>query len=256
MTNDKSIVPLDWQIPLEIRSRLGTSVGRQRSMQADGHLLLVTHSPPRPEDHVRAFRLFWRAPDGTWKSTEPGNGMNSLENLLGEYEDRIAALDSYEQDAKTADAYFNVLEELTPIHRATRNLYQVLQDARKMCPEYLDLIDLRNRAYAIDRTAELLLSGTQNALDVTVAKRAEEQARTSHQMATAAHRLNILAAFFFPIITVTAIVGIDLARVGSTLGFEVADRFLPFVFAGVILVGFVAGAILTHFINRRPSSTP
>jgi len=41
-----SILPTSWDIPQSIRRRLGNRVGRQRSMSADGHLLLVMHAPP------------------------------------------------------------------------------------------------------------------------------------------------------------------------------------------------------------------
>jgi len=160
----------------------------------------VLHAPPKPEDDLRVGRFFWRKPDGIWKSKERGSGIGSLNKHLDEYEDLIATLDKQEEEAKTADAYFEVLERLTPIHRAARNLHQVLQESRKMCPDYRDIIDVRDRAYAIERMADLLFSGTKNALAFAVAKRAEEQAHASQRMAAAAHRLNILAAFFFPII--------------------------------------------------------
>ena len=178
---EKSILPPGWQVPQEFRTRLGASVGCQRPMRADGHLLLVLHAPPKPED-------------------------------------QIAALDRQEEEARTADAYFGVLEQLTPIHRAVQNLYQVLQEARNMCPDYRDIIDVRDRAYVIERTADLLFSGTKNSLDFIVAKRAEEQVHASHRMAAAAHRLNILAAFFFPIITLTTIFGVDVATMVAIFG--------------------------------------
>ena len=111
-----------------------------------------------------------------------------------------------------------MLEQLTPIHRAVQNLYQVLQEARNMCPDYRDIIDVRDRAYVIERTADLLFSGTKNSLDFIVAKRAEEQVHASHRMAAAAHRLNILAAFFFPIITLTTIFGVDVATMVAIFG--------------------------------------
>ena len=126
-----------------------------------------------------------------------------------------------------------------------------------MCPDYRDIIDLRDRAYAIERTADLLFSGTKNSLDFTVAKRAEEQAHASQRMAAAAHRLNILAAFFFPIITLTAIFGVDFATVAAIFGidleFVVPKGPVLLVFMGVILCGLLAGGILTSFVNRPPS---
>ncbi len=253
---EKSILPPMWEVPQEFRTRLGASVGRQRPMLAEGHLLLVLHAPPKPEDDVRAGRFFWRNPDGNWKSKELGSGIGSLNKHLDEYEDLIATLDKQEEEAKTADAYFEVLERLTPIHRAARNLHQVLQESRKMCPDYRDIIDVRDRAYAIERMADLLFSGTKNALAFAVAKRAEEQAHASQRMAAAAHRLNILAAFFFPIITLTAIFGVDIATLTAVFGFDPQfvvpiDR-VRLIFLGLILFSLVVGGILTSFVSRPP----
>ena len=59
MTN-RSILPAVWQVPQEFRDRLGDRAGRQRAMAADGHLLLVLHRPPGPEDAERSGRFFWR----------------------------------------------------------------------------------------------------------------------------------------------------------------------------------------------------
>ena len=38
-----TLLPAPWQVPSVFRERMGTQVGRQRSMVADGHLLLVLH---------------------------------------------------------------------------------------------------------------------------------------------------------------------------------------------------------------------
>ena len=251
---EKSILPAAWQVPQVFRDRLGASAGRQRCMLADGHLLLVTHAPPKPEDNARVGRFFWRDPDGDWKSNELGTGFGSLKKHLDEYEDLIARLDRREEQANTTDDYFAVLERLTPVHRAARNLHQVLQEARKACPDYRDLIDLRDRAYAIERTADLLFEGTNNELQFAVARRAEEQAQASQQMAAAAHRLNILAAIFFPIITLTAIFGVDLATMAAVFGFDIHAVRTPermgFLLPGLILLSLIAGGILTRIIRR------
>ena len=71
-----------------------------------------------------------------------------------------------------------------------------LQEARKLVPDDRDLINLRDRAYEIERTADLLYNTAKNAMDFTIAVRAEEESRASRRMAVSAHRLNILAAFF------------------------------------------------------------
>ena len=43
-------IPQGWELPEAIRQRLGKTVGKQRLMEEDGHLLLLLHRAPRPED--------------------------------------------------------------------------------------------------------------------------------------------------------------------------------------------------------------
>ena len=64
-------------------------------------------------------------------------------------------------------------------------------------------------------------------------------------MVVAAHRLNMLAAFFFPIATLTAIFGVNLRH-----GYE--ERHVPQLFLVIIGVGLLMGLLLTLFIGRRP----
>jgi len=254
----KSILPAVWQVPQNFRDRLGSDAGRQRVMQADGHLLLVLHAPPKADDPRRVGRFFWRDEAGLWSSNELGNGINALNKHLDEYESILGDLDRQEEQATAADDYFEVLVRLSPVRRAAINLYEVLQEARKMCPEFHEIIDARDRAYTIERTAELLTSETKNALDLTVARRAEEQARASQRMAVASHRLNILAAVFFPIATVAAIFGLDLETLSAILGRDsqslVQGGLLPPLFIGLIVGGLAIGALLTFLINRAPKT--
>ncbi len=241
---EKSILPPVWEVPQQFRDRLGDKAGRQRPMVADGHLLLVLHAPPKPEENQRSGRFFWRSADGTWKSNDLGAGINALHSHLVQFEVIIDQLDRKEELATTADEYFQVLAQLAPVHRAARNLHQVLQEARKTCPEIRELINVRDRAYDIQRSAELLFDGTKNALDFAVARRVEEQAQSSNQMAVAAHRLNILAAFFFPIATLTALFGMNLEH-----GLE--DYLSPIPFLGLLVVGLLTGIVLTSFVTRK-----
>jgi Mg2+ and Co2+ transporter CorA len=240
---DKSILPASWQVPSVFRERLGARVGRQRPMFADGHLLLVLHAPPIADQKERRARFFWRSPDGNWVSNEFGTGLRALHAHLDQYEEALALLDRREEEATAAREYFEILEHLAPLNRAANNLHRVLQEARSQFPHYRELIDARDRAYEIERTADLLFSETKNALDVLVARRAEEQSVSSEQMAVAAHRLNILAAFFFPIVTLMAIFGANLRH-----GLE---NQTPTVFLTVLAVGFALGTALTAFITRR-----
>jgi len=237
------MIPASWQIPDQIRRRLGTTVGRQRAMFHEGHLLLVLHAPPKPDEPVREGRFFWRDASGHWMSKDLGSGIQALTRHIEQYEEVVARLDLGEERAATSDQHFRVLEHLAPIVRASRHLYQVLQDARKRCPDDADLINMRDRTYALERNAELLYEETKNALDYTVLQRAEEQAASSRHMEVTAHRLNMLVAFFFPIATLTAIFGVNLQH-----GLERA--FPPYLFLGTIGVGLLLGLLLSAMVSR------
>jgi hypothetical protein len=240
----KSLLPRVWDVPPVFRSRLGAKAGRQRMMFADGHLLLVVHQPPGPDDPERQGRFLWRKPDGTWTSNDLGSGPNVLSRHLDQFAEALAACDELEDRATRAEDYFHVLDRLAPIHRAARHLHQVLQEARQAIPDARELINCRDRAYEIERNAELLHTDTTNALDVLAAKKAEEQAQASHQMAVSAYRLNLLVAFFFPLATLSGILGVNLLH-----GFEYVAPPLPFL--AFLFAGLLSGFGLMAFVNVR-----
>ena len=239
-----SMLPATWNVPEVFRDRLGSHVGRQRVMFADDHMLLVLHAPPKPDQDERRGRFFWRQPDGTWASDQLGSGQGAMKKHLDEYERQIEELEKSEEQANGSHAYFCVLENLAPLQRAIRNLPAVLQDARKHIPSARELIDMRDRAYDMERMAELLATGTKNNLDFEIAKRSEEQANASERMALSAHRLNLLAAFFFPLATLTAIFGMEIRS-----GLERLPE--PQTFFVVIGIGLVMGAFLMWYVRVR-----
>lgn len=240
------LIPPLWKVPQVFRDRMGEQVGRQRSMVADGHLLLVLHAPPKPNENQRHGRFFWRDAEGQWTSKDRGTGINALNKHLEEYEELIATLDRLEEKATSSGEYFAILEQLSPVQRAATNLHRVLQEAREECPEFRELINLRDRAYGLERTAELLLAEVKNALDVLVAKRAEEHAVSSHRMSVSAHRLNVLAALFFPLATLMTIFGANLRH-----GWE--DTWPPIPMLIVLGLGLALGGILTMFVTQSRS---
>lgn len=240
----KSVLPATWGVPDVFRKRLGDRAGRQRVMQADGHLLLVLHKPPQPDDTVRQGRFFWRKPDGTWSTNDIGGGIGTMSRHLAEYAEAIQVYDGREESAQTSAEYFRVLEGLAPIHRAIAHLHQVLQEARKLVPEDRSLINFRDQAYDMERTADLLCMGAKNGLDFSIAMRAEEEATASRKMARSAHRLNILVAFFFPLATLTGLFGVNFP-----LGIE---SYLqpPWGILGLVCVGLASGALLAVAVTR------
>lgn len=242
----KSILPPSWNLPEEIKSRLGDSAGRQRAMQAEGHLLLVLHAPPGPDDGHRAARFFWRDPAGNWKASGiTGLGILALKNHLEDFAGRLDKLDASFQTAQSAAEYFELLQAIAPIHRTTRNMHVALQNARELLPQDREIISLRDRAGELEREAELIHADTKNGMDYTVARRSEELAGRSYDMAVSAHRLNLLAALFFPIATASSIFGMNLNH-----GLDDRNSEIFFI---VLLISLLIGGVLMLLINRKYS---
>jgi hypothetical protein len=64
-------------------------------------------------------------------------------------------------------------------------------------------------------------------------------------MARSAHRLNLLAAFFFPIATLSAVFGVNLIH-----GWESESAPIPFL--AMLALGLMLGCVLTLFVTNRP----
>lgn len=241
------LLPRAWDVPAEFRARLGDEAGRQRLMQADGHLLLVLHARPSPGQATRFGKTFWRKPSGEWKPVAMNHNQHPVDELLDDYQRMLDSLDRDEGDAHAAADYFDLLTALTPLVRSLHNLSAVLQEARGACREDRGLILVRDRAYGLSRRAELLQQDTRNTLDFVIARRAEEQAESARRQAGAAHRLNVLAALFFPVATLTAVFGMNLDH-----GLEAwNDRHAPLPLLAVLGGGLAAGAVLAAFVTRR-----
>ena len=254
------ILPAVWGVPAEFRNRLGDQVGRQRAMTCDDHLLLILHDPPAPDETQRDGQYFWRQPDGTWSSSKRGSGPQALEKHLDTFQELVTRFESEDQQADSATDYFAVLHGLAPIRRSSSNMHQTLQQAREMCPQDRDLINFRDRAYQIERAADLLINDAKTSLDFLIAKRTEEHADNSEQMAIASHRLNLLAAFFFPMATLCALFGVNLRHGLETIQTlsEITSAPAPsFPFIIMVLIGIVLGSCLTRFISKKiPGSKP
>jgi Mg2+ and Co2+ transporter CorA len=238
------MVPSNWQLPDAFRQRLGSSVGRQRMMQHDGHLLIVAHEVPRTGERNRKGLLFWRDAEGTWRASNGEAGGAAIGSLVSRYEKTIDEFEKMEAGADKAVEYFPLLDGLSPMQRAARNFHSVLVDARKAFPEVRELIDLRDEAYEMSRAAELLYQDTKNSMDIAVVRQSEEQAITSNRMSIAAHRLNIMAAVFFPLATLGGIFGTTL-----TDGWSWSDSPAPFLL--FVTVGLITGVLLAIIISRK-----
>ncbi len=238
------VIPPNWSsFPDEFRQRLGSTVGRQRSMQADGNLLIVAHHVPEPDEAARRGILFWRDANGEWRCSNGDPGKAALEMHLARYGKRIEECEHALSKAAIADHFLPLLEGLAPIVRSSRNLLETLEEARKAFPNERILIDHRDRAYDLARQSELLYEDAKNSLDVAMVRRADQQAQTAHRMMLAAHRLNVLAALFFPFATLGAILGTTL-----TDNWTWSQSAIPFL--GYVLAGGIAGLLLTRYVSR------
>ena len=249
MSTGPSPVPASWEIPQIFRDRLGVTVGRQRAMFQEGHLLLVLHSPPSDDHAARGGRFYWRDPGGTLSAAATGKPCRTIDSHLAEYESIVSEIDERDPAEENAVELHADITALAPLVRASRNLHSALQHARDMLPEAEELIVYRDRAYQIERMADLAYQDAQNTLGFTTALQAEAQATAGHQMARSAHRLNLLAAFFFPLATFSAIFGVNL-----THGFE--EAMPPFPFLALIGVSIACGFVLKSFIDLKDPPSP
>lgn len=237
------VVPANWQLPDALRRRVGTTVGRQRVMEHDGHMLIVAHQVPEQNEIHRRGVLFWRDVEGNWKASSGDSGVPALASLVQQYTKRIEEFDRLETSAQRSSEYIPLLEGLSPILRASRNVYTVLQEARKSELDCRELIDVRDAAYEMSRNAELLYQDAKNSMEIAVVRRAEEQAAASQQMTVAAHRLNLMAALFLPLATLSGVFGTCF-----TEGWSWSETAGPFTL--FLLVGLLGGLILAAFVTR------
>jgi hypothetical protein len=245
------IIPPNWTLPEAIRNRLGqTTYGRQRAIVEEGHLLLVLHKPPGPDDRTREGLLFWRNPAGEWLVSRGGSGPGALKRHVQSYAEIEGKLsESYEEAADTG-THFELLAALSPLLRAARNLYQALQTAREAVKGDLHLIEVRDLAADIERNLDVLIEDVRNALQYRMARDAEEQARLSKEAVRANHRLNVLAAWFLPLTAIASVFSMNF-----THGM---DEHQPVLFWLVFGVGLALGFIMKNWVlvNREKGRSP
>lgn len=211
------LLPLTWNVPETFRKRLGTTAGSQRAMEADGHLLLVVHLPPKPNERARRGRLLWRDAEGNWRGSDTGSGPMAVRKHLEQYATEIEEFDKAEAAALTADDYLPLMEGLAPLLRSARD-------------------------------ADLLSTDTKHGMEVAMIRRAEAQARASERIAVAANRFNLLVAFFFPIGMLGAVFGVNLQN-----GLEGIPPPWPIV--TLVIAGILCGLFLAIHVSRASKTS-
>jgi len=170
----------------------------------------VLHELPAPGEDERRGAFFWRKPNGHWEFSGRGSGLKPLQEHVRAYDQAEEALDKEYAQAQDAQDYFAILKKLAPLVHAAKNLHATLQAAREAIPDDRDIISLRDWAYELERSFELLYGDAKAALDYSIAQKAEEEAVLSRQAIQTAHRLNILAAIFFPLTAIGSVFGMNL----------------------------------------------
>lgn len=241
------IIPPTWSLPEAIRARLGTSTyGRQRAIVEEGHLLLVLHKPPGPDDDKREGALFWRSPSGDWQFNRGGPGPGGLKRHVQSYEELEAKLTSDFEQATDLSTLFDLVESLTPLVRAARNMHTAIQTAREAIKGEPTLIEVRDLAYELERTLDLLLEDVRTDIQYRTARQAEDQARFSKEALQASHRLNTLAALFFPLTAITSLFGMNFSH-----GF---NQNSPFLFWLVFVIGVGLGLGMKAWVVAKPAA--
>lgn len=207
------ILPATWNIPESIRARIGkTTYGRQRAIFEEGHLLLVLHQPPTGADSKRVGELFWRTPSGDWHWNHGASMSTTVKRHLQSYAELEAKIAEECETATDLRQHFDLLEKLVHLARAARNQHAALQAAREAVKGDPFLVELRDLAYDLERSFDLLLEDVRNTIAYRTARKAEEQAHASQAALRASHRLNVLAALFFPLTALTSLFGMNLTH--------------------------------------------
>ena len=247
-------VPPGWDIPASIRAQLGDHSGRQRTLEADGHVVMILHKVPRPRSHQREGIAFWRHPEGQWSFNGRGNALNVLKQLIEAYQKTVERLGEEHDAADNAGEKFAVLESVGPLNRAARNMFDTLVHARDVVESHegrRELQKLCDQTSDISRACELLQMDARHALEFYIAKQGEVQAAHSRELERSSHKLNTVAAIFLPLTAVASVFGMNLRN-----GFENAP---PWMFWLVLVSSVTAGYVASEFIlgvkTRRRRAT-
>lgn len=240
MIHEISYLPANFALSASLLDQLSSRSGSQRCVRGeDGQLLLILHEVPEPSIPERKAVFFWF--DGHhWHSAENA-GWKDLSLLLDAYAEAIDRLEAVVEEADTAKEIFELIRHAAPLARTTRNLYHALADAVSFAPRDRSLRHAKDRAHEIERAAELLHADARVTLEFMRAESAEEQARSSEQLARLGFRLNLLAGFFLPLVALGGLMGMNV-RLPAFV-----DGAFWFIFFG----GLILGALILFAVGYK-----
>lgn len=243
--------PRIWTIPTSLRRRLSSRVGRQRAIADEDHLIMVLYPvPDRKQSRVPGV-YFWRSPEGDWAHSEQGSGFAALQSLVQNYEDQVLELEQKQETASTTTEWFEILDAIVPTLRSARNLHETLQNGREQTTDAArraELQPLCDQTSEIEHAADLLQADVQSSIQYSMARQAERQSDFIREQSVSAHRLNILAAIFLPLATISSAFGMNLPS-----GLE---QMSSAMFWMVILFGMVLGAAIGIFVMQVKGLNP
>ena len=239
-------LPSHFELEMSLQEQLSNRPGHQRCMEGANELLLVLHEVPQAGVPEREAWFFWKRNDGRW--TQPGGpGINQLSELLGRYEMVIDRHQEALEQASGAARIFAILRHAGPLNRSTRNLVHALEQALTFEPEDRDIRCLRDRARDMERAADLLHADARMTLEFRTAEHHEEQSRAADRLGKIAHRLNLLAVFFLPLLALGALCGI-VGIFGMNLNIP---GFVRPLFLGIVIGGLIVGGVLLWIVGRQ-----
>jgi hypothetical protein len=233
MVHEISYLPSNFSLSASLLDQLSARSGSQRCVKGDdGQMLLVLHEVPEPSIPERKAVFFWF--DGHHWHSAQSEGGKDLTLLLDVYAQAIDRLEAIVDEADTAKEIFELIRHAAPLARTSRNLYHALSDAVSHAPRDRMLRHAKDRAHEIERAAELLHADARVTLEFMRAESAEEQARSSEQLARLGYRLNLLAGFFLPLVALGGLMGMNVELPAFVQG-----AFWFIFFGGLIMGGLI-----------------
>ncbi len=233
-----------WDLPQAIIDRLGTNTyGSQRNIFEEEHLLIILHDIPVNNENEREHKVFLVKPNKEIWCNGISNGEFEMNQLLANYKNIFDQLEEEMETAKEAQKHFAVLERLVPINRAIKNISKTLKEARTITEHNGFILEMRDWADDLQRNYEMLLADSKLALAFRIAQKTEEQVEKSSDALRAQNKLNTLAAFTFPIMSVATIFGMNLQH-----GLETKPTY---IFWGVFSTGIIVGLIVKGWLFRK-----